>query len=129
MLVCDRQQGRAPQFRQLAHRKREPPCCGQAGHAVMHRRSTADLDNMSHMLLADNLILTIAWQAEFNALAAALAGENAAFCFCYDEPLSHLIYAACDIICVPSLFEPCGLTQVSLWLHAVTPCWACPMHL
>lgn len=51
-------------------------------------------------------------QAEFNALAGALGGENAAFAFAYDEPLSHLIYAACDIICVPSIFEPCGLTQV-----------------
>lgn len=51
-------------------------------------------------------------QAEFNALAGALSGENAAFAFAYDEPLSHLIYAACDIICVPSIFEPCGLTQV-----------------
>ena len=51
-------------------------------------------------------------QAEFNALASALGGENAAFAFAYDEPLSHLIYAACDIICVPSIFEPCGLTQV-----------------
>jgi glycosyltransferase involved in cell wall biosynthesis len=30
----------------------------------------------------------------------------------YDEPLSHLIYAAADIIVVPSMFEPCGLTQM-----------------
>ena len=30
----------------------------------------------------------------------------------YDEPLSHLIYAACDMIVVPSMFEPCGLTQM-----------------
>jgi hypothetical protein len=51
-------------------------------------------------------------QAEFNGLAGALGGENAAFCFSFDEPLSHLIYAGCDIILVPSMFEPCGLTQV-----------------
>lgn len=51
-------------------------------------------------------------QAEFNALAAQYGGENAAFCFSFDEPLSHLIYAACDFILVPSMFEPCGLTQV-----------------
>jgi starch synthase len=51
-------------------------------------------------------------QAGFNALAATLAGENAHFAFSYDEALSHLIYAGCDIVLVPSMFEPCGLTQV-----------------
>jgi hypothetical protein len=40
-------------------------------------------------------------------------GQDAGFCFAFDEPLSHLIYAACDIILVPSMFEPCGLTQVT----------------
>lgn len=51
-------------------------------------------------------------QAHFNALAASLGGENAHFAFFYDESLSHLIYAGCDLIAVPSMFEPCGLTQV-----------------
>jgi starch synthase len=54
-------------------------------------------------------------QGEFNALAGQLSGgwdNNAAFCFFYDEPLSHLIYAAADIVLVPSMFEPCGLTQM-----------------
>lgn len=30
----------------------------------------------------------------------------------YSEALSHLIYAAADVVLVPSNFEPCGLTQV-----------------
>lgn len=51
-------------------------------------------------------------QAGFNALAATLSGENAHFAFAYDEGLSHLIYAGADIILVPSMFEPCGLTQL-----------------
>ncbi|KAL8493401.1 hypothetical protein ACS0TY_024568 [Phlomoides rotata] len=29
----------------------------------------------------------------------------------YDESLSHLIYAASDMLIIPSIFEPCGLTQ------------------
>ncbi len=30
----------------------------------------------------------------------------------YSEKLAHLIYAAADIVLVPSMFEPCGLTQL-----------------
>lgn len=30
----------------------------------------------------------------------------------FDEPLSHRIFAGCDVIVVPSRFEPCGLTQM-----------------
>jgi starch synthase len=30
----------------------------------------------------------------------------------FNEDLSHLIYAGADMIVVPSLFEPCGLTQI-----------------
>ena len=30
----------------------------------------------------------------------------------FNEDLSHLIYAGADLIIVPSLFEPCGLTQM-----------------
>jgi starch synthase len=36
----------------------------------------------------------------------------------YNEALSHLIYAAADIVLVPSNFEPCGLTQVRLLSNA-----------
>ncbi|XP_024542597.1 uncharacterized protein LOC112350504 isoform X1 [Selaginella moellendorffii] len=30
----------------------------------------------------------------------------------YSEELAHLLYAAADIVLVPSMFEPCGLTQM-----------------
>eukprot|EP00854_Cymbomonas_tetramitiformis_P029720 gene29720-37048_t len=36
-------------------------------------------------------------QAEFHGLANGLQGQDAAFYYAYDEPLSHLIYAACDV--------------------------------
>lgn len=54
-------------------------------------------------------------QGEFNALRDQLLRsypDRAALFFSYDEPLSHLIYAASDMFLVPSMFEPCGLTQV-----------------
>ena len=60
-------------------------------------------------------------QAEFDGLAQMHGGENAAFYFAFDEPLSHLIYAACDLILVPSMFEPCGLTQMIAMRYGAVP--------
>ncbi|KAK6124073.1 hypothetical protein DH2020_042158 [Rehmannia glutinosa] len=37
--------------------------------------------------------------------------EHARLLLKYDESLAHLIYAASDMLIIPSIFEPCGLTQ------------------
>jgi len=60
-------------------------------------------------------------QAEFNGLANQLAGQDSGFFFAFDEPLSHLMYAGCDIILVPSMFEPCGLTQMISMRYGAVP--------
>ncbi len=39
----------------------------------------------------------------------------------YDEELSHLIYAGADMILIPSLFEPCGLTQMIALKYGTVP--------
>ena len=39
----------------------------------------------------------------------------------YDEELSHLIYAGSDMLIVPSLFEPCGLTQMIALKYGTVP--------
>jgi starch synthase len=61
-------------------------------------------------------------QAEFNALASGCGGEDAGFFFAFDEPLSHLVYAAADVVLVPSMFEPCGLTQMISMRYGAVPC-------
>ena len=55
----------------------------------------------------------------FNGVGAW--SDDAAFIFSYDEPLSHLIYAACDFMLVPSMFEPCGLTQLIAMRYGAIP--------
>ena len=39
----------------------------------------------------------------------------------YSDALAHLIYAASDTVLVPSLFEPCGLTQTIAILYGALP--------
>lgn len=50
---------------------------------------------------------------EFEELKKAYAGNPQVLIqFEYNEKLAHEIYAALDFLIVPSLFEPCGLTQL-----------------
>lgn len=39
----------------------------------------------------------------------------------YNEELAHLIYAGADMLVVPSMFEPCGLTQMIALRYGTVP--------
>lgn len=39
----------------------------------------------------------------------------------FSEELSHLVYGAADLVLVPSLFEPCGLTQMIAMRYGALP--------
>ena len=39
----------------------------------------------------------------------------------YDEELAHLIYAGADLILIPSVYEPCGLTQMIAMKYGCVP--------
>ena len=48
-------------------------------------------------------------------------GSDARFVLRHDEGMSHRIYAAADMILIPSQFEPCGLTQLISLSYGTIP--------
>ena len=42
-------------------------------------------------------------------------------CIMYDESRAHMIYGGADALLVPSLFEPCGLTQLIAMHYGTIP--------
>ncbi|CAK9864807.1 unnamed protein product [Sphagnum jensenii] len=51
-------------------------------------------------------------QSEFQQLANHVDKTNVRLMLTYSEALAHMLYAAADIVLLPSIFEPCGLTQM-----------------
>jgi starch synthase len=52
-------------------------------------------------------------QAEFEALKKQFEGSPfISLILRHNEELAHLIYAGADLFLIPSIFEPCGLTQL-----------------
>ena len=39
----------------------------------------------------------------------------------YSEAMSHKVYASCDAFLMPSLFEPCGLSQLMSLRYGTVP--------
>jgi starch synthase len=60
------------------------------------------------------------YENAFRGLENAHKGEFCAY-IAYDEALSHQIYAASDVLLVPSKFEPCGLTQLIAMRYGTAP--------
>jgi starch synthase len=61
-------------------------------------------------------------QAHFERLRDDLsANPNAHLALGYDEALAHQIYAGADLMLVPSLYEPCGLTQMIAMRYGCVP--------
>jgi starch synthase len=52
---------------------------------------------------------------------AAYMPKKVSLSLTFSEPLSHKFYASADMILVPSLFEPCGLTQMIAMRYGTLP--------
>jgi starch synthase len=82
-------------------------------------RKTVELGG-SFLLLGSSPIPEL--QAQFDALKKKYKGNPQVFLhYEYDEAMAHLLYAALDLILVPSHFEPCGLTQLIGMRYGTVP--------
>ena len=60
------------------------------------------------------------YENAFRYYESAYRGQVCAY-IKYDESLAHQIYAGADALLVPSLFEPCGLTQLIAMRYGTVP--------
>ena len=60
------------------------------------------------------------YEASFRQFEADNKGVVCSY-ISYNETLAHLIYAGADALLVPSLFEPCGLTQLIAMRYGTVP--------
>ena len=60
------------------------------------------------------------YENAFRAFAAQYP-EKVSANICFDAAMSHKIYACADMVLVPSLFEPCGLSQMIAMRYGTLP--------
>lgn len=61
-------------------------------------------------------------EREFEALADTHnKGSSIRILLMYSEELSHMLYAAADMVLVPSIYEPCGLAQMIGMRYGAVP--------
>lgn len=61
-------------------------------------------------------------EREFEALADMHSqGSSIRILLMYSEELSHMLYAAADMVLVPSIYEPCGLAQMIGMRYGAVP--------
>jgi starch synthase len=79
-----------------------------------------------HEIMAENvqfiLLGTGDWHFEqfFSQMAAAYPDKVKVY-IGFNEPLAHQIYAGADLFLMPSLFEPCGLSQMIALRYGTIP--------
>ena len=59
--------------------------------------------------------------AHFDSSVSRIEPEQDKEYIYYSEDMSHKVYAACDAFLMPSLFEPCGLSQLMALRYGTVP--------
>jgi len=73
--------------------------------------------------LGCQLVVLGTGRPEYEARLEELSGRSTAVraFLAFDEALAHLIYAGCDLLLMPSRYEPCGLNQLYAMRYGTVP--------
>ncbi len=103
----------------------DKPVCGFVGRLVTQKGSDLLLPIMER-LAGDGFAFALLGTGERHLEdamreAAARCPQRIAFVDKFDEALAHRIYAGSDLFLMPSLFEPCGLSQMYALRYGTPP--------
>lgn len=108
--------------------KKNTPLVASIGRLVMQKAPHLILHALHRTLELGGqfILLGTPMDAESKALVEKARKEitgnkNALLHLQYDEALSHQLFAAADLFIIPSLFEPCGLTQMIALKYGAIP--------
>lgn len=124
---------RAANKRELQIRSGLPPRARTPLFAIvsrLERQKGLDIAGQAlHLLLNDaeeaQVVVLGSGASEYSAMLRGMAEhhqrEMAVFLDVFDNELAHLIYGGADALLMPSLFEPCGLSQLIAMRYGCVP--------
>jgi starch synthase len=93
----------------------------QKGPALIKHAILRTLEKGGQFILLGS-VPSVEVETEFRDLHKKLSkSKNFGLCLEKDEALAHQVFAGADMIIVPSLFEPCGLTQLIALRYGSVP--------
>lgn len=92
-------------------------CIGRRRRTVTEKRIEHSQDAVQIVVLGTG---DVKYENMFRHFAWKYSGKVSANIF-YSDELSHKIYASCDAFLMPSLFEPCGLSQLMSLRYGTIP--------
>ncbi len=80
------------------------------------------IEAMERFLLKDTMLVVIgSGESRYEEFFRMRKGERLGVYIGFDEPLAHRILAGADFILMPSVYEPCGLTQMQAMKYGTVP--------